>query len=165
MTRFIFVFVCLICEKNYSELTTNLQFFRALFRVQKYRYFGLKVVPRTCDQKVTWLYHVTSVDLTQNKTWWKTRGRQWKKEVYSAEQPKLYEFLYNGHFDARLPSDPTLRAKWVKFVQRHRADFGEPVIKCASLCSAHLKQSCLKTPGIYAGGYGRFQNETEPLHC
>ena len=40
------------------------------------------------------------------------------------------------------PSDPTVRAKWVKFVQRHRVDFGEPVSKFASLCSAHFEESC-----------------------
>ncbi|PFX22546.1 putative RNA-directed DNA polymerase from transposon X-element [Stylophora pistillata] len=35
-----------------------------------------------------------------------------------------------------------VRAQWVKFVQRHRVDFGEPVAKHASLCSAHFEQSC-----------------------
>ena len=40
------------------------------------------------------------------------------------------------------PSEPTVRAQWVKFVRRHRVDFGEPVGKFASLCSAHFEQSC-----------------------
>jgi len=42
----------------------------------------------------------------------------------------------------QFPSDPIIRAKWVKFVQRHRVDFAEPVAKHASLCSAHFEQSC-----------------------
>ena len=40
------------------------------------------------------------------------------------------------------PSEPSVRAQWVKFVRRHRVDFGEPVGKFASLCSAHFEQSC-----------------------
>ena len=40
------------------------------------------------------------------------------------------------------PSDPEIRAQWVKFVQRYRVDFGEPVNKYASLCSAHFEPSC-----------------------
>ncbi|PFX11714.1 THAP domain-containing protein 2 [Stylophora pistillata] len=42
----------------------------------------------------------------------------------------------------QFPVNPTVRAQWVKFVQRHRVDFGEPVAKHASLCSAHFEQSC-----------------------
>ena len=39
------------------------------------------------------------------------------------------------------PSEPSVRAQWVKFVHRHRVDFSEPVGKFASLCSAHFEQS------------------------
>lgn len=42
----------------------------------------------------------------------------------------------------QFPSDPILRRKWVKFVQRHRLDFAEPVSKYASLCSAHFEENC-----------------------
>lgn len=42
----------------------------------------------------------------------------------------------------QFPSDPKVRAEWVKFVQRHRVDFGEPVNKHAALCSAHFEPSC-----------------------
>lgn len=45
----------------------------------------------------------------------------------------------------QFPVNPTVRAQWVKFVQLHRVDFGEPVAKCASLCSAHFEQSCYKS--------------------
>ena len=38
-------------------------------------------------------------------------------------------------------SEPSVRAQWVKFVRRHRVDFGEPVGKFASVCSAHFEQS------------------------
>ena len=42
----------------------------------------------------------------------------------------------------QFPSDPKVRAEWVKFVQRHRVDFGEPVNKHAALCSANFEPSC-----------------------
>lgn len=45
----------------------------------------------------------------------------------------------------QFPVNPTVRAQWVKFVQLHRVDFGEPVAKCASLCSAHFEQSCYES--------------------
>ena len=32
------------------------------------------------------------------------------------------------------PTEPKVRAKWVKFVQKHRIDFGEPVSRYAALC-------------------------------
>ena len=41
----------------------------------------------------------------------------------------------------QFPSDPVIRGKWVKFVQRHRHDFRE-ASKYASLCSAHFEDSC-----------------------
>ena len=37
--------------------------------------------------------------------------------------------------------DCSFRVQWVKFVRRHRVDFGEPVGKFASVCSAHFEQS------------------------
>ena len=42
----------------------------------------------------------------------------------------------------QFPSDPKGRAEWLKFVQRHRVDFGEPVNKHAALFSAHFEPSC-----------------------
>jgi len=42
----------------------------------------------------------------------------------------------------QFPADPIIRRKWVKFVQRHRVDFSEPVSKYASLCSAHFEEAC-----------------------
>ena len=42
----------------------------------------------------------------------------------------------------QFPADPLVRAKWIKFVQRHRVDFAEPINKYASLCSAHFEQNC-----------------------
>ena len=38
------------------------------------------------------------------------------------------------------PSDQTLRLKWTRFVQRHRANF-QPT-KTSVLCSAHFEESC-----------------------
>ena len=42
----------------------------------------------------------------------------------------------------QFPRDPVVRAKWVKFVLRHRCDFSDPVSKYASLCSAHFEERC-----------------------
>ena len=42
----------------------------------------------------------------------------------------------------QFPIDPVVRAKWVKFVQKHRPDFRDPKSKYASLCSAHFEESC-----------------------
>ena len=42
----------------------------------------------------------------------------------------------------QFPTDPVVRAQWVRFVQKHRVDFGEPVNKYASLCSAHFEERC-----------------------
>lgn len=41
----------------------------------------------------------------------------------------------------QFPADPVVREKWIKFVQRHRPDFCEPLSKYASLCSAHFDES------------------------
>ena len=46
----------------------------------------------------------------------------------------------------QFPKDPVVRKKWVKFVQRHRADFDESsVTRCASLCSVHFEESILRS--------------------
>ena len=42
----------------------------------------------------------------------------------------------------QFPIDQIIRRKWVKFVQRHRKDFAEPINKYAVLCSAHFEESC-----------------------
>ena len=43
----------------------------------------------------------------------------------------------------QFPTDPVVRNKWVKFVQRHRVDFHESsVTNYTSLCSAHFEESC-----------------------
>ena len=39
------------------------------------------------------------------------------------------------------PKDPETRIKWVKFVQKHRADFITPS-QHSSICSAHFEESC-----------------------
>ena len=42
----------------------------------------------------------------------------------------------------QFPSDQNLRAKWVRFVRRHRLDFKDPTSKYASLSEAHFEDSC-----------------------
>ena len=42
----------------------------------------------------------------------------------------------------QFPVDRAVREKWLKFVQRHRVDFKEPISKHASLCSVHFERGC-----------------------
>lgn len=51
------------------------------------------------------------------------------------------------------PTEPTLRAKWIKFVQRHRVDFAEPVSQHAALCSAHFESSCFQNDLAWKLGF------------
>ena len=56
---------------------------------------------------------------------------------------KMYEF----------PKDPQLKAKWAKFVRRHRPDFPVPPPgKSVSLCSAHFKDECFNRPRLSLEG-------------
>ena len=59
----------------------------------------------------------------------------------------------------QFPKDPKIRAQWVKFVQRHRVDFGEPVPKHASLCSAHFEPGCYPTRLSLEGMEGTKHNK------
>ena len=45
----------------------------------------------------------------------------------------------------QFPKNEKTRALWVRFVQRHRSDFDEPVNQYAVLCSAHFEKSCFTT--------------------
>lgn len=63
-----------------------------------------------------------------------------------AEAPNNTSCKNNSHTVGismhQFPKDPVVQNKWVKFVQRHRADFHESsVTKYASLCSAHFEES------------------------
>ena len=63
-----------------------------------------------------------------------------------AGAPNKTSCLNNSHTEGitmhQFPTDPIVRAQWVRFVQKHRVDFGEPVNQYASLCSAHFEESC-----------------------
>ena len=61
--------------------------------------------------------------------------------------PKIRSCKNNSHTVGismhQFPTDPVVRNKWVKFVQRHRADFvASSVTNYTSLCSAHFEESC-----------------------
>lgn len=45
----------------------------------------------------------------------------------------------------QFPKNEKTRALWVRFVQRHRSDFDEPVNQYPVLCSAHFEKSCFTT--------------------
>ena len=51
------------------------------------------------------------------------------------------DFYTEGITMHRFPIDPTVRAKWIRFVKRHRVDFNDPG-KNTWLCSAHFEKTC-----------------------
>ena len=53
----------------------------------------------------------------------------------------------------QFPADTVTRQKWVKFVQRHRKDFSNPMSKYVSICSAHFDKAC------YERGYSAMARE------
>ena len=53
------------------------------------------------------------------------------------------------------PTEPKVRAKWVKFVQKHRIDFGEPVSRYAALCSAHFEKHCFQNDIAWSMGFAK----------
>ena len=50
----------------------------------------------------------------------------------------------------QFPVDRILREKWVKFGQRHRVGFKEPISKHASLCSVHFAPSCYENCLVFS---------------
>ena len=100
MTQFFFsVFGTLICVINYSELERFLNYHLASFSRSKLPLFGLKKCPKDERPKSHLMWLVTSVDLTNANTFY---------------TPGISMHVF--------PLDSILRAKWVKFVQRHRVD-------------------------------------------
>ena len=53
------------------------------------------------------------------------------------------------------PTEPKVRAKWVKFVQKHRFDFGEPASRYAALCSAHFERHCFQNYIAWSMGFAK----------
>ena len=54
-----------------------------------------------------------------------------------------------------LPAEPKVKAKWVKFVQKHCIDFDKPVSRYAALCSAHFKKHCFQNDIAWSIGFVR----------
>ena len=77
---------------------------------------------------------------------WRKRERNRKEEDAASLAPriKLAVEIIHTERELRCTSFPcsVVRAEWVRFVQKHRVDFGEPVNSYASLCSAHFEESC-----------------------
>ena len=53
------------------------------------------------------------------------------------------------------PTEPKVRAKWVKFVQKHCINFGEPVSRYAVLCSAHFEKHCFQNDIAWSMGFAK----------
>ena len=72
----------------------------------------------------------------------KSKSREGRYCVAGAPNSQSCKSRYKkGMQMHQFPSDQTLRAKWVKFVQRLRPDFKDPTSKYASLCEAHFEDS------------------------
>ena len=53
----------------------------------------------------------------------------------------------------QFPCDPETRAKWTKFVQKHRPDFqAPPERRNIALCSEHFKDECFNKPRLSLNG-------------
>ena len=53
------------------------------------------------------------------------------------------------------PTETTVRAKWVKFVQKHRVDFGEAVIRCALFDLVYFEKHCFENDMAGKPGYAK----------
>ena len=62
---------------------------------------------------------------------WRKRARNRKEEDAASLAPRIKRAVGIIHTDGitmhQFPTDPVVRAQWVRFVQKHRVDFGEPV--------------------------------------
>ena len=68
----------------------------------------------------------------------------------------------------QFPCDPETRAKWTKFVQKHRPDFqAPPERRNIALCSAHFKDECFNKPRLSLNGLEniKFQRRVTPDRC
>ena len=105
------------------------------------------------DQIDTWCLSVTSCDvdwfakenkMAANKKVLKKRGGRYCA-AGTPNQESCKNTSYTPGITMHLfPTEPKCRAQWIKFVQRHRVDFGEPINRYASLCSAHFEPSCFE---------------------
>ena len=101
----------------------------------------------------TWCSPVTSCDvdwfakenkMAANKEDLKKRGGRYCV-AGTPNQESCKNTSYTPGISMHLfPTEPKCRAQWIKFVQRHRVDFGEPINQYASLCSAHFEPSCFE---------------------
>ena len=101
----------------------------------------------------TWYLTVTSCDvdwfakenkMAANKKVLKKRGGRYCA-AGTPNQESCKNTSYTPGITMHLfPTEPKCRAQWIKFVQRHRVDFGEPINQYASLCSAHFEPSCFE---------------------
>ena len=120
----------------------------SLFRAEKLDVFRFKSVAGSARPKghVTALCDVSLLDSQQNVAESKRKPVK-KGGRYCVAGTPNGESCTNTQYTPGIsthlfPSEPSARAQWVKFVRRHRVDFGEPVGKFASLSSAHFQQSC-----------------------
>lgn len=122
----------------------------SLFLHSKYALFGFKIVQaiarpndhviNLCD--VSWF--ATHNNMAEGEGKAEKRGGR-----YCAAGAPNKQSCKNTSYTPQIsmhtfPKEPTVRAQWIKFVQRHRVDFGEPVNKHAALCSAHFEETCFE---------------------
>ena len=129
-----------------------------IFRFRNTRFFAFGSVPAITRPKhhMTWPCDVTRLcSLASNLAEKKGKSSGGRRCVAGAPNKTTCR---NGSYTEgvsvhQFPSDPVVRAQWVRFVQRHHVDFGEPINKHAVLCSAHFENSCFtRDPSIHLDG-------------
>ena len=120
-------------------------------------------------QMETWCLSVTSCDVdwfaTENKMAANKEGLKKRGGRYCVAGTPNQESCKNTSYTPSItmhlfPTEPKCRAQWIKFVQRHRVDFGEPINRYASLCSAHFEPSCFENSLARSMGF-KLKNNLE----
>ena len=120
---------------------------KPVFCVRNTRYFAFESVPAfarpnhhvtcPCDVKL-----LTSLEVNMAEKGKRQRGgRRCVAGLPNGESCENNTYTENITMH-QFPTEPVVRAQWVRFVQRHRVDFAEPVNKYACLCSAHFEEDC-----------------------
>ena len=130
----------------YSELQRGPKCSKVrFFRAEKLDIFALQELPEAWPKgHMTCLCAISQHDSQQNMAQSKRKPVR-KGGRYCVARSPNSECCTNTQYTQGIsthlfPSEPSVRAQWVKFVRQHRVDFNEPVGKFASVCSAHFEQ-------------------------
>ena len=153
----------MVSRKGFQSLFAMKKFRTRIFFVPNTRRIQLKIVAMIARPKyhvillndVSWLADKHNMAEAREKV--KTGGRYCVAGAPNNESCKNTSYT-KGVSMHTFPTEPTLKAKWIKFVQKHRVDFGETVSKFAALCSAHFEKECFDNYIAWSLGYAKRRN-------